>query len=138
LIGLPNVVAGTPGRPLLICVENWTASILRLGWGVTFPSNNASITNGTAGSTVNVAVAEAIGVAVISNGVTACVAVFCGAGVSVGSAIVGTGDLASRSGMDGSSNSAGLAKMASAMPARIETPKNENARLAREVFSSRL
>lgn len=106
---------------------------------MTSPSNNASITNGTEGAGVTVDVAEATGVAVIANAVTACVAVFKGAVVSVGvSEAIGVGDLNSRAGMDGNSNCDGPAKMASAMPARIEMPKNENARLARVVFCSRL
>ncbi|MBL8076984.1 MAG: hypothetical protein JNM55_03405 [Anaerolineales bacterium] len=46
------------------------------GWGVTSPSNNASITNGTAGTAVTVGVDEARGVAVNANSVTAWVAVF--------------------------------------------------------------
>ncbi len=131
------MVAATPGRPLFIWVENWTISILRFGWGVTLPSNNASITNGTAGWAVMVGVSEATGVAVIANAVAACVAVFKGTGVSVGIASVGVGDLISKAGMEGSSNWMGLAKIASTMPARIEMPRNEKAHFAREVFSSR-
>lgn len=105
---------------------------------MTFPSNNASITNGTAGAGVIVGVSEAGGVAVIANAVTACVAVLKGAVVSVAIETVGVDDWTSKIGTAGSSICMGLAKMASTMPARIEMPRNENARLARVVFCSRL
>lgn len=104
---------------------------------MTSPSNNASITNGTAGAGVTVGVSETAGVAVKTNAVTACVAVLKGAIVSVG-ARVEVGDLMSKIGAVGKSNCTGLAKMASTMPARMEMPRNENARLARVVFWSRL
>ena len=60
---------------------------------MTLPSNNASITNGTAGTTVEVGVSETAGVAVIAKAVTACVAVFNGANVSVSGIGVGIGVL---------------------------------------------
>jgi len=108
------------------------------GCGVTSPSNNASITNGTAGAGVMVGVSEASGVAVIANAVTACVAVLKGASVSVAVGIVGVDDWIWKTGTAGSSICTGLAKIASTMPARMEMPRNENARLARVVFCSRL
>jgi hypothetical protein len=138
LIGFPKLDAATPGRPLSICVENWTASILMPGCGVILPSNNASITNGMAGSAVTVGVSEATGVAVNANAVTACVAVFKGCGVSVEVAVAGVGDLISKKGTVGSSNCVGCAKMTNAMPASINTPRDVKARRAREVFCSRL
>jgi hypothetical protein len=102
LIGFPKLDAATPGRPLSICVENWTASIVMPGCGVTVPSNNASITNGMAGSAVTVWVSEATGVAVNAKAVTACVAVFKGCAVSVEVGGAAVGDLISKRGMDGS------------------------------------
>lgn len=85
-----------------------------------------------------VGVSETAGVAVKTNAVTACVALLKGAAVSLGASAVGVGDLISKIGTVGKSNCAGLAKMASTMPARMEMPRNENARLARVVFCSRL
>jgi hypothetical protein len=85
-----------------------------------------------------VGVSETAGVAVKTKAVTACVAVLKGAGVSVDASAVGVGDLMSKIGTVGNSNCAGLAKMTRTMPAKMEMPRNENARLARVVFCSRL
>jgi hypothetical protein len=113
-------------------------SMRMLGCGVTVPSNNASITNGMAGSAVTVGVSETAGVAVSANAVTACVAVLNGCGVSVEVGGAAVGDLISKRGMAGSSMPAGRAKSRSAMPAKMDTPRNEKARRARAVFCSRL
>lgn len=87
---------------------------------------------------MTVTVAEATGVAVIANAVTAWVAVLKGASVFVAMAMVGVDELLSKAGTDGSSICSGLATIARMMPARMEMPRNENAHLARVVFCSRL
>lgn len=95
------------------------------------------MTSGTAGAAVKVGVAETAGVAVNANAVTASVAVFSGAMVSVG-VTCGVEDFDSKRASDGNSNCAGRPKIRMPMPATMNMARNENARRARVVFCSRL
>jgi len=83
LMGFPKEEAAAPGRPFSICVENWIVPIFRPGRGVTFPSNNASMTSGREGRGDGVAVAEATGVAVSTKLVAGMVGVSNGTAVPV-------------------------------------------------------
>jgi hypothetical protein len=122
LMGLPNEVAATTGRPLSICVENWMRSIWTPELGVTSPSNNASTTNGTAGSSVTVAVGEATGVAVMTKLVAACVGVSSGASVSV-TVEAGCGEEISNAGISGSVTPPEIPAITTAIPATINAPR---------------